>query len=571
MNKYIALTIGPIYRTMESCQRTRMVWGASFLFSYLIRKLTKLLKFNSVCKISGDIIIPYSNGIEKDTFKNGEGKYPDRILIRSEEGDYGKVKIAIGILIEFLGDEIAKHLKKSDEKAQIVKDLTDYLQFYIVEADEEVKLPDEEGKEPKTIMLKLYKMLDVLECRGNYIANDKGKNYLFYYLFYVSLKRDDYSLLAKEAFPSKENKRFRSVIEIATASYEYTDSREYKKLIDEKFIFKAKKDIPNELPNFQGDKFKDDDDFQDEFIEELKSDRFKSPFKKYHQYFAVIYADGDHIGTTLGEIGNCSKSLLGFSEKLLDFSSKVEKVISNYGGAPVYIGGEDIFAFVPLVSFYEDERKNIFSLIKSLDKEFDKIFTKGYADSLKVIKPTLSFGIAVSYFKNPLMEAMKMAHECLIEAKSKNAKDKNAIVLMLEEHSGQQFKLFIEKGKNESYGKIQSLIEKLTKELFEKGKTLEKGFVNSIAHKLKEPLFKTLLLKAHEKERLNEFFENTFNEPIHKGDMKSYIKDVRELTSLIFEDYKEYEVNNEDKDDVRINNLYSTLRFIDFLHKDPKD
>jgi len=564
MNKYLALTIGPIHKTINASQRTRMLWGASFLFSYLIRELVKLLKTGELnkelhpeCKIAGKILIPYAEGIENDVCIAGEGKYPDRILIHSEEGDFEKVQKAIETLTGFLAGEIATHLKVGKEVVQIEQDLTDYLQFYFIEK--------EIGKD-ENALLSLYENLDVLELRSNYLANDSN-NYLFYYLFYVSIKNNKkYSLLAQQGFPNKENKRFQSLIEVSTSGFSKIEKDQYKELIYHCFIEPAEKDIPN-IQSFEERRFRDDDDLQDEFIKELKSNpEFSARFKKYHQYFAVIYADGDNIGATLKKIGsseNKDTEIEDFSKKLLDFDSDVVKLINSYGGAPVYIGGEDIFAFVPLASIDNGGKQvTIFNLINDIDKAFDGYFTKEYAKELNVIRPTLSFGVAIAYYKNPLNETMKMAHDLL--SKAKKVPDKNAIELILEEHSGQQFRMSIQKKKEDSYNAISDLMKSLTSKVFSKDDEQERNFINSITHQLKEPLFKTLLLAvANDHQRLDEFFKNSFNEPIHKGEMEDYIEEIKKLVKAIFTDYYD--------DDTRIQNLYSTLRLIDFMHKNPKD
>lgn len=578
-NTFLALTIGPIYKTINASQRTRMLWGASFLFSYLIRELTRLLKTGMLdgkshpeCKIAGAILIPYAEGIENDQCIAGEGKYPDRILIHSEEGDFEKVQKAISHLIQFLGDDIANHLKIESEagKKRIIDDLTDYLQFYFIEK--------EMGKD-ENALFSLYNDLDVLELRSNYLANDSNY-YMFYYLFYLSIRsKGEYSLLADEAFPNVMNKRFRTLIEISTAGYGNSDDKDlFKHFIHEYFIKHQLPDVPRIDPTkeaFREDPFNDDDDKQDEFIRILKTEKdenkkplFSTSFKKFHQYFAVIYADGDNIGATLKKIGsseNRDTDIADFSKKLLDFDSDVVKLINSYGGAPVYIGGEDIFAFVPLASIDNDGKQvTIFNLINEIDKAFGDYFTECYAKQLGVIQPTLSFGIAIAYYKNPLSETMEMAHKLL--GKAKRVDGKNDIELILEEHSGQQFHLSIQKQKKDSYDAICDLMKGLTSKVFSKEKEdeQEKNFINSITHKLKDPLFKALLLSvAKDHRRLDEFFKNSFNEPIHKGEMKPYIDKVKELAKAIFTDYCD--------DETRINNLYSTLRLIDFMHKNPKE
>jgi len=569
MNTYLALTIGPIYKTINASQRTRMLWGASFLFSYLIRELVKLLqdgKFNDgtliddkhpECKIDGKILIPFADEIDKDKCIAGEGKYADRILIHSEAGDFEKVQLAITVLIQFLGKEISQHLNKQSEEKKIIEDLTDYLQFYFIE---------KEIAEEENAISSLYDDLDVLELRGNYLANDRH-NYLFYYLFYLSIKRNnEYSMLAQVAFPNKLDKRFRSLIEVSTAGFSnpVRKNQQYDDLITKCFVKKQKEDVPNEHISFRGERFADDDDLQDEFIKELRTSKdFTTQFRKYHQYVAVIFADGDRIGTTIKKIGDRDATIKVFSKKLLDFNKEMVTLINNYGGAPVYIGGDDIFTFVPLASIDKDGKQTtIFNLIKEIDTAFEKYFTEEYAQELEVEQPTLSYGVAIAYYKQPLNETKEMAHELLSDAKKQ--KDKNAIELILQEHSGQQFKLSVLKSKKLSYDQICGLMNSLTSKLFTKDDEQEKDFINSITHKLKDPLFKTLLLAvATDHRRLDEFFDNSFNEPIHKGAMKPYLTQVKKLIKAIFTDYGDNEI--------RIKNLYSTLRLIDFMHKNPKD
>ena len=572
MNKYIALTIGPIYRTMESCQRTRMVWGASFLFSYLIRELTKLLKEGGCT-----VIIPCPDKIECDTFKNGEGKYPDRILIQAKKGDFEKVQEAINALLKVLAEDIVGHLRNREPfkgnnkltEKNVINDLKSYLQFYYIE---------KEINEGDNALLSLYDDLDDLELRTCFLQNDEN-NFLFYYLFYLSIKNKTYSKPAQAAFPDdkiddfsiwkygtwvlnsesgkyERIKRFPSLIEISTVSLAKLKFEEYNKLALKHIVEWEKHDPPNESPV---EPQKNENDFQDEFILGLKE---ISQFKKFHQYFAVMYADGDNIGSTLRKIGGNNKELKIFSEKLLDFNNDLVEIITNYGGAPVYLGGEDIFAFVPLVSLNEkQEVYNIMDLVRKIDEKFAQKFSKEYAQTLGVVQPCLSFGIAINYYKNPLNLTIKRAHELLGKAKSR--KEKNAIELELQEHTGQLFQLSVLKNNSESYRVMEELLKSLCSNVLKDEEDEEdKKFINSIVHRLREPAFSELLkLVAKDKYRLGEFFKQSFNEPIHRK-KQEYITAVEELVKTIFTDYD---------DETSLQNIYAVLRLIDFMHKDIKD
>ncbi len=42
--KYIALTIGPIYKTLSSAKKTRELWGGSYIFSYIMKQIISEFK-----------------------------------------------------------------------------------------------------------------------------------------------------------------------------------------------------------------------------------------------------------------------------------------------------------------------------------------------------------------------------------------------------------------------------------------------------------------------------------------------------------------------------------------------
>ena len=40
-NRYIGVSIGPIIETLANTKSTKAIWGASYLFSYLMKDITK--------------------------------------------------------------------------------------------------------------------------------------------------------------------------------------------------------------------------------------------------------------------------------------------------------------------------------------------------------------------------------------------------------------------------------------------------------------------------------------------------------------------------------------------------
>lgn len=548
-NTYIALTIGPIYRTLEAAKRTRMLWGASYFFSYLIRELVKELSSKGI-----DFLIPSLNKIEEANSSNfGAGIYPDRFIFRSKEGDLTKVTKAIETIIDSTAGLMAIHLKDAPEfgelytgydKEQLQKDistqLANYLQFYYVEREIEKGTP---------ILKTLYQELDCLELYQKHILNIET-NHLMNFLFRVSLFRPNSqkkSFLSEDAFGEGEKMNFSSLVEISTKGLRNDrNASQYDKNVS-LFLEKYNLDLHKANSKSQAKS----DDSENEFLNVLKKE-FEGEFRNHHKYVAILYADGDGIGKLLEAIDTSDESLKTFSDKLIEFCKKVAQEIHDFGGLPVYLGGEDIFAFLPIVS-----KGSLFKVIQSLDKAFDALFDEfAPVKSGKIPKPTLSYGISINYYRSPHYENMKSARDLMYQAKN-SSDEKNSISIRVEKHSGQFFNALIEKRHSKTYGLINKLIEESTQNNDIKKNRL---FINSITHKLKDEIFWRLLYTVgSNKCRLAAFFENNFNEPIFKENpIKQYVADLQCLILTVFHEYLEEEKRKEI--------LYFTLRFIDFIN-----
>ncbi len=553
-NTYIALTIGPIYRTLESARRTRMLWGASYMFSYIIRELVWELANNEGIS-SESFLIPNTDALnlshaENSKF-NGAGIFPDRFIFQSKEGDLLRVSHAIDKLFKKIARLISKHLINAPEfgvlykscsntlENEVFDQLNGYLQIYFLE---------QEVKEGDIIPKNLYAHLDTLELYQKHIL-DIEQNHLFNFLFRVSQYTPgtkELSFLSADAFGIDTKKNFKSIVEISTAGLRRAKAELYDHSL-EKYLRNYSTDMIEREAHLE-----DLDISEDNFLQQLRTD-LPDDFRNYHKYIAVLYADGDGIGKVLEKVGVTPDGLKLFSKKLSSFCMNAASIIHEYGGLPVYLGGEDIFAFVPVASKEENSEaiQSLFDLIQDIDNSFNQLFN----DIDIPEKPTLTFGIAISYYRSPLYETMKVARKLMYEGKK--VKEKNSIALRIEKHSGQYFDSIFQKQKNESYKLCLKLINESTQSKYEKE---NRNFINSITHKLKDELFWALLaVVGNDKLRLSAFFDNNFNEPIFKSDpIKGYLVDLQTLVLKVFEEYLE--------DSERKSLLYFTLRFIDFIN-----
>jgi len=142
-------------------------------------------------------------------------------------------------------------------------------------------------------------------------------------------------------------------------------------------------------------------------------------------YFAVIVADGDHMGQTIATIARHSvKAHQDFSDTMWQFASDVRTYVEGYYGTAVYAGGDDFLVFVPV--------SNAIDCAERLKNEFESCMQRvlsGYGLTTRV---TLSMGIVVAHYQDSLNETMRNVREA-----EKNAKKlRNAVSIRIAKRSG---------------------------------------------------------------------------------------------------------------------------------------
>ena len=134
--KYIALTIGPIYKTLSIAKKPKELWSGSYFFSYIMREIISKFK-------EREFITPYIK--DKTIFKDNEiGLFHDRFIFESQEGDLENLEKTIQNIL----NETAKKLKISYD------DLREYLQIHYIQ---------KEIDEDKNPIIEFSKYLDTQE------------------------------------------------------------------------------------------------------------------------------------------------------------------------------------------------------------------------------------------------------------------------------------------------------------------------------------------------------------------------------------------------------------------------
>lgn len=133
------------------------------------------------------------------------------------------------------------------------------------------------------------------------------------------------------------------------------------------------------------------------------------------KYIAVVAMDGDTMGARLSDLAD-EAAHRAFSGKLADFAREAIGIISENGGSPIYVGGDDVLAVFPAKLAVEGAR--------SLRRKFES-----------VVGGTASAGVAVGSVKAPLQDMVVRAHEA--EHRAKNSYGRDAVVIDVYKRSGE--------------------------------------------------------------------------------------------------------------------------------------
>jgi len=559
MKRYIAITIGPVVDLLLSARKTRELWAGSYLLSYIMRE--------TLCKLTvthkEQILLPSPKQLNNHQ-ENGAGLYPDRIYFEANSMTCGQVTCLIDEVLAKLSRQVHTYFQSLegtyiDGKKTLVdpsftyentfKYFKSYFKIYVMGIEVDINDTSEENN----IIKKISAQCDTQDLTNKVILDENLVNKEGLTPLKLFLHAINNSFLFEDGFDLTK-KRFDSLIEIAARELKYQDQVKYQKALD----------------FFQ----KNNDSDEDEALLAGFEENFKKDFKDYHKYIAIIHADGDNVGQIISAIGNDVQSIKGFSDKMLSFAQKATNKIIDYGGSPVYSGGDDLLFFAPVAINKTDKlsnRQTIFDLIASLDKVFKEEIKDNYDSIVQRIweknntnnplkLPTMSYGVSITYYKFPLYEARNLSYEMLSQAKSLT-NDKNAVRVTFQKHSGQQMTFSIPKT-----SKLQVQLWKTFLELV-KVNNNNGAFLNSFTYKL--DYLKSILSEiAHDRHRLQCFFENNFNEN-YKSNQSFYnsLQDFIHALSLHYGN-----VNTVDgllAGEVR-DLLYGTLRLINFTKLDSK-
>ncbi|OWP32131.1 type III-B CRISPR-associated protein Cas10/Cmr2 [Porphyromonas gingivalis] len=494
---YTAITIGPICKTLDKARSVKSFWTASYLFSWIMRELLERLPKEERPEGSFEVLSPHRDGkdVPEETSKK-VGLFPDRLFAKGELEEEKLQEIKGKIFIELAEkfknafqdekDDIARKIDmESDPKRK--RELEEIQSRYSNAAlkGEDIRKYLENYLSISCITVELSSDCNILEQLNSYLDTQELFNK-------ASIQTDeDYMELFIEA-PNNpflkaysQDRAFPSTSEIAVSGWE--------------------QDPPK------------DENGEVEYTQ-LTS---KPGFRNCYKYLAVIKADGDGFGTYIKELkvdeekeikenGEKENELSRFTKSFFEFSVEVaNELIQKTKAIPVYIGGDDLFLFAPVLE--GNVEKDVFNLIKEID---DLFIQKEIGEGL-----SMSYGVSIFYYKSPMSEAIDIADSMLRKAKEEKEekeKKKDTVAISIQKHSGQKIEFLLPCKHSTDKCKQETGLYKKATELIRAFKE-DDSMLNSLIYWI-EDMYETIFTDevTQSQERINAVFDNFFDEEIHK-------------------------------------------------------
>lgn len=504
--KYTAITIGPICKTLDKARSVKSFWTASYLFSWIMRELLERLPKEERPEGSFEVLSPHRDGkdVPEETSKK-VGLFPDRLFAKGELEEEKLQEIKGKIFIE-----LAEKFKNAfqDEKDGITR-----------------KIDTESDPKRKRELEEIKSRYSNAASKGEEYISEYLENYLSISCITVELSFDcsileqlnkylDTQELFNKASSHTDEDYMELFIEASKNSFledyskENTSSsgsnKDLKESSTKKRAFPSTSEIA--VSGWEQDPPKDENGEVE--YSKLTS---KKGFRNCYKYLAVIKADGDGFGAYIKNLNvNKENELTRFTKSFFEFSVEVaNELIQKTKAIPVYIGGDDLFLFAPVLE--GNVEKDVFNLIKEID---DLFIQKEIGEGL-----SMSYGVSIFYYKSPMSEAIDIADSMLRKAKEEKEekeKKKDAVAISIQKHSGQRIEFLLPCKHSTDKCKQETGLYKKATELIRAFKE-DDSMLNSLIYWI-EDMYETIFTDEVTlyQERINAVFDNFFDEEIHK-------------------------------------------------------
>lgn len=132
-------------------------------------------------------------------------------------------------------------------------------------------------------------------------------------------------------------------------------------------------------------------------------------------FYALLLADGDHLGKLVGELGGAR-----VGKALAAFTGEVPSMVEEHNGVAVYAGGDDLLAMLPV--------PGALSCASTLSSNYRSAFEE-------TAGATLSAAVVFVHIRHPLSSVLSTAHR-LLDDVAKDGNGRNSLAVGVLKPSG---------------------------------------------------------------------------------------------------------------------------------------
>ncbi len=425
-------TIGPVQDFIATARTSQDLWFGSWMLSELAKAMAK-----SLAEGGAELIFPNPKNIAE--LDNPELNASNKVVVQTD-GDPGKLaekaKLKVQDRLAQLSLQGLKHVP-SQYRDTARQQLGNLLEFYW--ASSEI-LSDDYASARRSVEAALAARKNTRSFNPwSGSSEEKSSMDGFREGVLQGPKDRDMQLLAQgevlsgvdvvKRFGTRKGTNFKSTSDFAAAPF-----REGLGTLDSVILQEIKDVLKRYTNETETDgahyfverltRFLDDskrDDFRDAYWKIFESHHVK---RSPGPYYALLRADGDFMGRLI-DAQETKEKHKQLSRALSGFAEVARKIITKHGGQAVYVGGDDILAYLPL--------HTALVCVTELDKAFSAAMQDfAYKDDTgESHYPTLSAGLVVAHHLTPLSDVMDASRRAENAAKER-VPGKHALAIILQ-------------------------------------------------------------------------------------------------------------------------------------------
>lgn len=178
-------------------------------------------------------------------------------------------------------------------------------------------------------------------------------------------------------------------------------------------------------------------------LEKIYSENSLFPYEMY----AILKLDGDNMGAKISKLDKEGHKKLSILQ--MAFTHQVSEIIKEHYGAPIYIGGDDVMAFLPVEHIFQCAKK-IRDKIQEEMREFRNSLPNGEKYDF-----TLTGSVLIAHHLLPLRFVLTELYE--LERETKKVDGKDSIGIKSIKHSMSSEKIILKWSKIEKFKNVRDI------------------------------------------------------------------------------------------------------------------